>query len=398
MSVEPPFGLPLLSASRRDRSRPEAVRATAAAVGLGSLAWGWMLTGPLERAGVAPLAVAMVVAVTVGAPLAAWERRHQPLVRPAPFDGVVVVAPRGLAQRAAQVRRLLLPIGVGNAAHGAVALAESVGALAVAAVLVELVRPLGGWGLAAAVLAWPAAGFVLARVPLAVVVPAVGAVALAAVGAVSSLSGAPWTLLEPTLSGWQQWAPGAVVAGLLLATAGLGHWSTARSGPTRRRLAWLGTSIGGLAMLGISLASAASLQQIDGDGSGGTGLLAPVAVGLGALAGVAAVVGRDADNKRVRAFEGGLATIWWAWPASAAVSAWWSLLLPIGLAAVCLACVGLVRGWGSLWAAGGAVLAVGAFVAGGAVLPDDAWQAAALAATAVAVVWRVGLRVVMEPE
>lgn len=396
MSSEPPFGL-LLSGSRHDRSRPEAIRATAAAVGLGSLAWGWLLLGPLARAGIAPVAVVLAVAVAFGAPLAAWERRHQPLVRPVPVDGAFVSG-RGFARRAAQVRRWLRPVGGGTAAHGAVALAESLGALAVAAVLVELARPFGALGLVAAALAWPAAGFVLARVPIAVVVPASAAVGLALLGALTSVPQAPWTLLEPTVGGWQSWAPGAVVAGLLLSTAGLGHWSTARSGPTRRRLAWLGTAIGGLALMGVALAASSSWQRVVADGPGGLGVIAPLAVGFGALAGVAAVVGRDADNKRVRALEGFAATVWWAWPAAAAVPGWWASLLPLGLAAVCLACVGLVRGWGSLWAVLGAALAVGAFVAGGSTLPDDAWQAAALAATAVGVVWRVGAQVVMEAE
>jgi hypothetical protein len=357
-----------------------------------------MLLGPLARAGMAPIAVVLVVAVAFGAPLAAWERRHQPLVRPVPVDGVFVASERGFARRAAQVRRWLRPVGGGTAAHGAVALAESLGALAVAAVLVELARPFGVVGLVAAALAWPAAGFVLARVPIAVVVPATGAVVLALVGALTSAPQAPWTLLEPTIAGWQSWAPGAVVAGMLLSTAGLGHWSTARSGPTRRRLAWLGTAIGGLALLGVTLAAAAAWQRVGPDGPGGFGVIAPLAVAFGALAGVAAVVGRDADNKRVRALEGFAATVWWAWPAAAAVPGWWASLLPLGLASVCLACVGLVRGWGSLWAVLGAALAVGAFVTGGAAIPDDAWQAAALAATVVGVVWRVGAQVVMEAE
>jgi hypothetical protein len=37
-------------------------------------------------------------------------------------------------------------------------------------------------------------------------------------------------------------------------------------------------------------------------------------------------------------------------------------------------------------------------VTGGAAIPDAAWQAAALAATVVGVVWRVGAQVVMEAE
>lgn len=333
----------------------------AVAVGL-ALAWGASLgVSDLAHGGLAPLAVAALVAAFLGVPLATSEWRGVPAEGPW-----------------ARSRAALADLW-------SLALVGSVAAPWVAR---------GGWaGVAVSLVLWLAVA-AASRVTTGLVTPVLAGLAGAvAVGvAVEGLSdGSPWTLLELHWSTWRQWAAPAVVAGFLLPVAALGQWSDAPGpAPGRHHVPWGVAGAGLLFALLLALRRAAEWEAAAGGPT--LDVLARIAGVCALLAAASAILSRRVTGRAPlwHAAIGWLATLWFAGPAHDALPLWWGCLLPLGMAVV----AGL-RAWRSdarsrwLGLVASAVL-VAAALAGWPGVPPHPGAAAAAAATVVIAIWVAG--------
>lgn len=351
------------------RSWPGAVALGLAVVVPASLGPRWLAQG-----GLAPLAVATLVALCVAAPLAAIEVRAATRFGSARDRGELRPVDRVLGATA-EVLALLL-------------VASIAAPLVAAAGLTGQSMALGGWLLVG--LATRRAGFA----PAAVL--AVAAVLLGLVGgAVAAAETPPWTLLEPHWASWREWMPGALAVGLLLAPAGLGQWATGPAVPPGgARIAW--TTAGLAILLAVGSAVRAGARFEAALGVPPVDSLAQVTLTLAVGAGACAVVGRAGDSRArwTRVGLGVLGTLWFTGPAAAALPVFLSMVVPLGMAVILGIVAWHATGGARLLAAFGAALAVVA--AGGAPvsLPTTVSGAGALALTIVGMFWYVATRAV----
>ncbi|MBW2257552.1 MAG: hypothetical protein JRI25_23555, partial [Deltaproteobacteria bacterium] len=258
----------------------------------------------LSEGGLAPIAVAVVVAVFLGLPLATTEWRV------------------GASGRLS-----------GPAARGAQALVELWSLLLVAAIAAPWVREAGGRGLIVAAGLWIGAGLAV-RLSGGLVVPLVAAaVCVGALGSAVAMGGEapPWTLLEPHWSTWRDWLPSATAGGFLLSAAGWGQWSGVPGpAPGRGQVPWAVAGMVLLASVAVALRHAVWFEQ-----HAGGGVFDPVArmvlVGAAVAAGSAVLCREGVRGAEIwHAIGGLLATLWFAGPAYEALSLWWGSLLPLG--------------------------------------------------------------------
>ncbi len=257
--------------------------------------------------GVAPLVIASIVALAVGAPAAGAEWRtakeHDPVVR---------------------------AIGKG--------LADLVGIVAVSAMLAALVRAHGALGGALGLAAW-AAGGVLAGRGAWTAVPAALGLLVAAGGTAWRLwaTPEPFTLLVPQWASWGSWLGPAVLAGLWAGGVGHGQWSY---GPVRRpgqsRAPWAGAGLTLLLAAVLTVAHAARFEASLGAARSALDDPLVAVAGFLVLASAAAsVVERptEAMSSRVRLGAGALITLWFSVPAFGALPFGWNAVLPFAMVA-----------------------------------------------------------------
>ncbi len=302
--------------------------------------------------GLAPLAVAALVAASVGVPLARQEWRG---------------------------RGPDLP-------EGARELQDVLSVLVVASLVAPFLHD-HPWALVPAAGAWLLLPLARGRGPW----PALATLGLATLVSLGGLrAAAPWTLLEPGWTTWSHWLPLALSTGLLLAGAGLGSWRSAPREPGAERLPWavaaLALLLGTLTLLGAGSAWESPPHS-----------LGPWPVGVLLIATLAALLGlarQPTLGSGWTALAGAAATLWLAGPACGALDLWWGSLLPLGLALVFGS-----RAWrqtdpGRLLPALAAVVALVAAVLGWPGLPGPGASAAA-AVVAVVAVWVLGGRRVL---
>lgn len=330
---------------------------------LGALGGCALLGALLRSGGLAPVAIAAVVAVFVGAPIARaqWLRGDADPVRLALAD---------LARAAwgtAAVAALAEPWRGAPGSGAATAFATALGAPFAGAVLLRF-----GWGRAAAVAALGLAG-------VAACWPAVTVDATAA-----TVPAPPWDLLSPQFAAWRDWWSPAVVAGLALAGAGVGGWSSTARPPGDRRTPWAAVGLG-LAVALVAAVRAGTLFAA----SLGTPPADPLALALGAAA--LGLAGPQLARRPLLLAGGAV----WVWgPAADALPFVVTVLAP-GLSVLVLlhdarTARGVGRGPGLL----GAALLVPA-IAAGARWPGDAPAAVAVGALVVAVFWAVATRLTL---
>lgn len=348
---------------------PGAIAAGLAAVVPASLSAPWLAEG-----GLALLALAAVVALFLGAPLAWAEWR---------------------ASRALQEEERLGP--------GLSALGDVLALLLIAALAAPLTADLGLTGQAFALLGWISVTALTSRSgPAWAPLFAGAALVSAVVGAILALSASPpWTLLQPTWGAWRAWAPGAIVLGLLLTPAGLGQWATGPElPPGSRRIAWATSGFALLIGLAVGLRTGARFE-----GHLGVSVADPVAdltLTLALLAGAFAVVGRQVppkDGSRTRWTRAGLGllgTLWFAGPGMVALPWFLGRILPLGIGLTLLAVARFTHGARRWTALIGAALALVGAVAVPIPLPPTVGGAAAVGVTVVAIFWYVATRTVEE--
>ena len=307
--------------------------------------------------GLAPLAVAAVIAAFLGVPIATSEWQLGP-----------------------DTSRLTWPLG------------ETLLLLAVGAAIGSSVAEHGSAGIVLLVVGWPVLG--LATYKLGYWPGLLGAV-IAVVVAVTTVGVAlpsfdAWTLLEPHWESWDSWLPWSVTAGLLLATAGLGRWAAAPSAlPGHRRVPWAATALGLLAALAATLAA-----SIVAEGTS-EGLQVGLITGLFHLGIAATLVTGPSEGLRRRVGIALGSSLWFASPGLGGLQVFWGFLLPIGLAITIGSLAVRLQGQASwtAWVACAAALA--AALLGWPGVPSGTVDAAAAAATLVAMVWIVGTRSVL---
>ncbi len=313
--------------------------------------------------GLAPLALAAVVAAFVGAPLAGveWRRADVDPVRSA------------LAE-----------------------LATTTWAAAAMATLAASWRPGGGataWFVVGTVLAAPFAGAAAGRSPWgrrAAVLAAVAACALAVwphtmVDATTrEVWATPWDVLEPQFQEWRGWGAGAVLTGLVLAGAGTGAWATSRREPGAWRTPWAAPGVGLVVALALAVRAA-------GGFSAGLGVALPdpvtAVVGASALAVAGPVVARRPLLLAACAA--------WLWgPAAHALPFVVTVLAPSLSAALLARTAVRAAGVERAAAAGGAVAFAGCVALAGA-WPTEASAALAVGVLVVVVFWWVATRLAL---
>jgi len=310
--------------------------------------------GPLWTGGLAPVAVAALAAGFLGVPLARAEWRLS-------GDPHPVAGPLG---------ETLVLLAAGAVAGQLVAEGPPLAWVALFIGWPALAYAVGRWG------AWVGGGLAL--------VVTVWALTW---GAFCGLRTPGVTLLEPHWETWQQWLPWSLVAGLLLATAGLERWAQAPAAvPGHRQVPWAAAGLGLLVTLSASIVAAAAAEGTATEGAM-TVLTAPMGVALCAVA----LGGRRPGQLRHLAI-GFLTSLWFAGPGSGGLDVFWQAILPLGLA-VNLALLALrARGQVRITAGLGAGAALFAAGLGWPGIPASALDAAAAAATVVVLVWIVGTR------
>lgn len=321
-----------------------------AAASLGALPAVVLSPSLLAQGGLAVVAVAAIVASTVGLVVAS----AQGLKSPTPTD-----------ELAGRLSELLLT-------------------LTAAAALASVLASTGLWGLGVVVSAWLVAAFApsLAALGLAALL-LIGSAGVALSAGLSIGEESALTLLRPWWSSWDQWLGYALIGGLLAAGAGLID-RRALSGPGWRGPA-AGIGIAVLLSLGLSLVYASTYEASLSLEVAGA---APAALGTLAAAGPLLVAWRG-ERPRLHAGVGLIATLLLAGPGAAGLPFWWGALLPTGIA--------ISLGLRAVSASGRrrVSLIAGALVAGGCIaltapsLPT-ATAAAVLALIPVAALWVVG--------
>jgi len=310
----------------------------------------------LWSGGLAPLAVAAVVAAFLGVPVATNEWRLGPETRPA----------------------FTWPLG------------ETLLLAAVGAVVGAALAGTGLAGLAAMLIGWPIMAFATRRFGFWPGFVAVGVAMLAMVVSVGiSLPGFDgWTLLEPHWETWRDWLPWSLVAGLLLPCAGLGRWAEAPPAlPGHRRVPWAVAGLGLLVATAISLAAAVVAEGQEAISYGVVPILL-LALCATALAG-------PPDGFRRRLGIPLVASLWFAGPGFGGLELFWQFLLPLGMSMTIGALAMRLEGQASWTAWVAAAAALGAALFGWPGVPIGTLDAAAAAATLVGLVWIVGTRAVL---
>ena len=211
-------------------------------------------------------------------------------------------------------------------------------------------------------------------------------------------------LLEPSWGHLREWLPVTASWAALVSGVGFGLWSELpHSAPGRRRLYALPAGIAGVGLVAQSVAVARAWGQDD--------LLHPLLWQSEELVYVAAVsvaltrpnsalvkntaVDRLKNSQWRTALTIGATTAWFAGPAASAVAAWWSSMFLLGPALICgLAArrsTGNERLYSGALTLGWLTLAL----LGWPGLPKEAVGAAALAALPVLVIWTAGTRAVV---
>lgn len=317
----------------------------------------------LRTAGLAPIALAAVVAAFVGVPAAGAEWRGPPT------EG----AGAGIVRRS---------------------LAELAGLGLLAAAAATMMQPppdapsSTSWLSLAVVLgAWPAGAVLGRRRWLALGVLSAVLVGAGLWAGASVSEAPPWTLLEPHPEGWRRFAARSVAVGTLAAGAGLGPLATRIRPPGQWRVPWatagLAVVVGGLVAVAQGAVWEASL------GSGPLGLPA-------ALASLLLVAGAMAlGGGRGRLVAGLLATLWLLGPGAGSRDFVLSSLVP-GCAASSLA-LGAWAASGSdrTWMALGAGTLAAAVALGGSSPPRAVGEAVAVGLLLVAAFWVVATRAVL---
>ncbi|MBT3222145.1 MAG: hypothetical protein HN348_23980 [Proteobacteria bacterium] len=308
----------------------------------------------MTSGGLAPLAIAAVVALFIGVPLANIERRTQ---------SFATMKWSPTATGLAELLTLMLIASL------------------MAPLMTSTVAIFACW-----LLAW-----VFGRwfpVPTIFIMVLVTALCVLGVLALSVQTAAPWTLVEPHWEGTLDWLPWALTAGLLLAAAGLGHWAEGPSlVPGSRRAPW---AVAGTA-LGVVLATTYR-HGVTWESLIDTDLWGIILSVLGLFTAAVAIIGRGPSKSRRdhRALLGLALTLWFFGPGEPAANLFWPTLLPLGMAAI-IAFVGLANRGVSRWfCALATVMALTAALVGWPGLPNRPADAAIVALTIVAAVWLVG--------
>jgi hypothetical protein len=326
----------------------------------------------LEQGGLAPVAIAAVSALLVGAPAAvvAWKVSEAPLA-PAPLRAAV-----GSAGELAAC--LWAACGV------AAALGEGPGWLPW--VLVPLV-----WG----------AGALLSRLPRALaLVAGLSVVGLLAVAGRALVADAPWTLLEPHWDGWTRYAGPAALAGALLSGLGLGAWTQGvRRPPGERHAPWAAAGLGLLAALALLVERSARYETGLGALSAPGPLVTVLLLGL-LSAGIGAWLTREVALKAPRlplvpALLGMLLTLLLAGPAAGALPLVASALVPMLVLCELLSCAVRSGGADRVLLGIAALLVVSATTLGWPGLPARILDAALLGGFVVGTFWFVATRSVL---
>jgi len=340
-------------------------------MGIALVVPGLLLLPMLPYGGVAPVAIAALVALLLGtsSALAEWRAERE-------MDPVWRAASEGASAAA----------GLLIVAAGAAALPPLLGSV--------------GWLLALTV--WVLA-LVLTRLRWSAAVPGAAVLVLAtALAARAVWTGpAPTTLLAPRWEAWGSWLGPAVLAGLLWSGCGAGEWTL---GPVRRpgetRAPWAGVGAGLLlstawvVLVGARFEASPALQ-LTGPADGALVFLAATAGAVTLLARRPAAGAERLKAPKARAVVGAGTTLWLAGPAAGAVPFGLRSLLPVAVMTLCLLAARRTAG------AARATLAIAAGAAGIAALTD--WQglpgvagtAAALAATGTVAFWVIATRAVL---
>ncbi|HHO52479.1 MAG TPA: hypothetical protein ENK18_16830 [Deltaproteobacteria bacterium] len=347
------------------RSAERAYTAGTGALGLALAAPAMLLLPTLADGGLAPLSIAGVIALFVGAPaaVARW--------RAAPEHNTIVSA-----------------ISDG--------LADLVALSVIGASVAPWIADAGWRGGLLALLAWSFA-WVTARHVLLSALPALLAVGIAVVAGGRALltEPYPWTLLEPHWGSWPLWLGASVVAGLWMGGIGAGEWSLgAVRRPGERRGPWAGAGAGLLLIGGLAAHTAGRLEDSLGAipvDQAGHDLLSGVIASL-ILASAAATVLRRQGPARPRLILGVLGTLWLAGPALGALQLGTNTGLPAAMIVLCLGAARRAVGPGRATLVVAAVLAAGALVLAWPGLPRAMVDAAATAATLAGAFWLVATR------
>jgi hypothetical protein len=326
----------------------------------------------LEQGGLAPVAIAAVSALLVGAPAAvvAW-RVSEVQVEPAPVRAAV-----GSAGELAAC--LWAACGV------AAALGSSSGWLHW--LLIPLV--------------W-VAGALLSRLPRGLALTAgLSVVGLLAVAGRALGTDAPWTLLEPHWDGWTSYAGPSALVGALLSGLGLGTWTLGvRRPPGERHAPW---SAAGLALLGaLALVVERSARYEVGLGSPAPSGPLVTALLMGLLsAGIGAWLTREGAPKvtglpSVPAVLGLLLSLLLAGPAAGALPLVAGALVPMLVLCELLSCAVRSGGADRVLLGIAALLVVSATTLGWPGLPVRVLDAALLGGFWVGAFWFVATRSVL---
>lgn len=335
------------------------------ALGLALAAPAALLLPTLPDGGLAPLAVAGVIALLVGAPAAVAQWRA------APEDSAIVTATtEGLSD--------LVALGV---------VAASVAPWIAATGWEGSVLALGAWAFA-----WFAARHVLLSAAPALLATGL---AVAAGGRALASDPRPWTLLEPQWGSWPLWLGAAVVAGLWMGGLGAGEWTLgAVRRPGERRGPWAGAGAGLLLIGGLAAHTAGQFEASLGAARPDPILGDPISgvIAFLILASAAATVLRRRGAAPPRLLLGGLATLWLAGPALGALQLGLHAALPAATIVLCGAAARRAQGAGRATLIVAAALATGALVLAWPGLPQAMLDAAAAAATLAAAFWLVATR------
>lgn len=330
--------------------------------GAAALAVAASATAPLALGGLAPVAVAALVAALVGVPIARAEWRLRP------------------DQRSRT--------GIGLEALGEV--------LLIAWLAATWASTMPGWmGAGVGILCW-AAAWALVRIRAGLAVVALAGLCLvqgALATALGWLEAAPWTLLAPQWAGWSAWLPWSLVSGLLLAGAGVAHWTRgARPHPGTGYVPWLPAGGALLLLLGVACRTGSRFESELG--------WAPdsLLVGLGLLVVCTAAASALAVSERAgrMAVLGGVLALWFGGPAADTVPWVFQVWLPLGLVALLGWRARHAEGLARIPCAVGAVLALVALGLGWPGVPDAPPTAVAAALTGVGLAWIAATRAMLE--
>lgn len=323
------------------------------------------ISEPLSLGGLAPIAVAAAVAALVGVPIARIEWRHRVRESSPGAQGLSALGDALLLGWLAALWASLWP-GLTGALVGTVV-----------------------WVAAYAMLR------VRKEAPV-VLLAAVCAIQAAFAAGFGWLEAAPWTLLQPSWSGWSDWMAWSLVSGMLLSGAGLAHWSRGPvSPPGTGHVPWLPAGLALLVTLGAACRAGSRFEADLG--------VQPDALGLGVavlavMAAATAALGPAPVGHLKQVVFGAAATLWFAGPGAGAVAWMLSVWLPLGMALL-LAHRGyrLAGGHRAMcWV--GASVAAAALVLGWPGVPESPPQAVAAAFTGVVFAWIGGTRALLARE